>query len=321
MNFPTPQQFLHFASSPSPTVTSFRDAPQDLSDERQWEKFDDLFDQVFAPAQTDPQYTSRRKAHETQKAKQRKAFPGFPGGFIADGSPQSGNSSADDMVDDFSGAWKDALKRTQKTVTTTTQRRIIRHTPPKTEMPTPPPRSRYPKTPYPNSDDEPGSSDSDMPGTPAPMPSGLARQLAAPQHPPSNLNSSPPPSASSQVVKFRPQKPKAQPKEPEWVTATFDMPVGLSKNDIQVDYSMAYGAEKATVSWQHITTEEIVENGRLIREKKERRYHRSLPLPRGTKFENVKAFLQDGVLTLVYPSRPGADLAAPKAIEVLQLLG
>lgn len=66
------------------------------------------------------------------------------------------------------------------------------------------------------------------------------------------------------------------------MTATFDMPAGLPKGDMHVAYSMEYGAEKATVSWKHVTIEEIVEGGKLIRERKERRYHRTLPLPRGT---------------------------------------
>lgn len=73
------------------------------------------------------------------------------------------------------------------------------------------------------------------------------------------------------------------PPESPWVTTTFDMPEGLSKNDIRVSFGTTYGAEKITVSWQHIDVEEFVEGGKLVREKKERKYHRTLPLPKGIK--------------------------------------
>lgn len=73
------------------------------------------------------------------------------------------------------------------------------------------------------------------------------------------------------------------PPESPWVTTTFDMPEGLTKNDIRVSFTTTYGAEKITVSWQHVEIEEFVEAGKLVREKKERKYHRTLPLPKGIK--------------------------------------
>lgn len=60
------------------------------------------------------------------------------------------------------------------------------------------------------------------------------------------------------------------------------MPAGLAKDDIHVGFSTAYGAEKVTVSWQHVDVTELVEDGKLVRETKERKYHRTLPLPKGT---------------------------------------
>ncbi|KAG9005083.1 hypothetical protein FRB93_009952 [Tulasnella sp. JGI-2019a] len=316
MNFPTPQHLLQYASSPSPTQAAFQDALQDLSDNHQWEKFDELFDKVFAPARPVAGPTDAGKSVPTESGHRKSKS--LPGSFDVDG----GESSSDDV---FSDAWKDALSRTQKTITTTTKRRIIRHTPPKLDMPvspmTPSPHhQRYPKTPYPNSDAE-DSSDDNMPSTPtapassapriiATTPEGLSSSLVSPTRSPS---------PSKHVVRFKPQKPKLEVDEPVWMTATFDMPVGLPKSDIHVGYSMEYGAEKATVTWQHVTVEEIVEDGKLVREKKERKYHRTLPLPRGTKFDTVKAFLQDGVLTLAYPSKPGLNPSAARPIEVLQL--
>jgi HSP20 family molecular chaperone IbpA len=49
-----------------------------------------------------------------------------------------------------------------------------------------------------------------------------------------------------------------------------------------VTYSTTYGAERVTVSWQSVTIAEMIEDGKLVRERKERKYARTLPLPVGT---------------------------------------
>ena len=66
-----------------------------------------------------------------------------------------------------------------------------------------------------------------------------------------------------------------------WDTATFEMPPGLTREDVHVGFSDSWSAERITVSWQYITTEQFVEDGKLIREKRLRNYHRTLPLPKG----------------------------------------
>ena len=60
------------------------------------------------------------------------------------------------------------------------------------------------------------------------------------------------------------------------------MPQGLTKEDIHVTYATTYGAERITVSWQSVTVAEMIEEGKLVRERKERKYARTLPLPVGT---------------------------------------
>lgn len=61
------------------------------------------------------------------------------------------------------------------------------------------------------------------------------------------------------------------------------MPEGLTKEDIHVSFTNTPGGEKITVSWQHTEILEVMEAGKLVRERKERKYMRTLPLPRGVK--------------------------------------
>ena len=62
------------------------------------------------------------------------------------------------------------------------------------------------------------------------------------------------------------------------VMATFDLP-GISKADVHVSYQN----DKVVISWESVTTEERMEGDRLVRERKEKKYVRMLPLPDGTK--------------------------------------
>jgi hypothetical protein len=75
--------------------------------------------------------------------------------------------------------------------------------------------------------------------------------------------------------------PEFSPLDMGWDTATFEMPPGLTREDVHVGFSDSWSAERITVSWQYITTEQFVEDGKLIREKRLRNYHRTLPLPKG----------------------------------------
>lgn len=207
MNFPTPQDLLSYSS---PTQSTFRDAPQDLSDEQQWEKFDDLFDKVFARPPDELSSPNSRPPLDPGHRKSKS----LPGRFV-----NEEDSSSDDVVGDFSGAWKDALRRTHKTLTTTTKRRIIRHTPPPPALNTSPPSSKaaaasrrlFPKTPYPQSDEEDGSSDGGAPDTPSPSPSKFlthVRQSSGSDEGHGILGATNP-SSPNQVVRFRPPRVKS----------------------------------------------------------------------------------------------------------------
>lgn len=62
------------------------------------------------------------------------------------------------------------------------------------------------------------------------------------------------------------------------VTATFELP-GITKADVHVSYQN----DKVVISWESVTTDERMEGDRLVRERKEKKYVRTLPLPDGTK--------------------------------------
>jgi len=88
--------------------------------------------------------------------------------------------------------------------------------------------------------------------------------------------------------------------DPDTITATFELP-DVRKEDVHV----AFQFDRLTITWESVITTEKRETDRtLLRERKERKYARTLPLPPGTQFDDVKAFLEDGRLTVTYPKFP-----------------
>ena len=62
------------------------------------------------------------------------------------------------------------------------------------------------------------------------------------------------------------------------ITATFDLP-GIKKNQVHVSYRGHY----LIVDWETVKVTEHEENGKIIREHKEKKYSRTLPMPEGTR--------------------------------------
>lgn len=54
---------------------------------------------------------------------------------------------------------------------------------------------------------------------------------------------------------------------------------GVKKSDVHVSYQN----DKVVVSWETVTVEDKLEDGKIVRERRERKYVRTLPLPEGTK--------------------------------------
>lgn len=62
------------------------------------------------------------------------------------------------------------------------------------------------------------------------------------------------------------------------MTATFDMP-GVKKQDVHVSFQRS----RLVITWETVNVTEREEKGQIIRERKEKIYSETIPLPEGTK--------------------------------------
>ncbi|GBE77668.1 Heat shock protein [Sparassis crispa] len=81
------------------------------------------------------------------------------------------------------------------------------------------------------------------------------------------------------------------------VTVTFELP-GLKKEDVDISVQN----NMLTVSGEPRLSSEREEGGYSVCERRYGKFSRSLSLPRGIQTQNIKASMQDGVLTVTYPT-------------------
>ncbi|OCH93473.1 small heat shock protein [Obba rivulosa] len=93
------------------------------------------------------------------------------------------------------------------------------------------------------------------------------------------------------------------------VTATFELP-GLSKENVQIDVHN----NVLTVSGESKTSSEHDEDGWAVRERRFGKFSRSIPLPQGIKPEDIKAGMDNGVLTVTFPKTTPEQ--APRKITI-----
>ncbi|KAL0058994.1 hypothetical protein AAF712_014290 [Marasmius tenuissimus] len=93
------------------------------------------------------------------------------------------------------------------------------------------------------------------------------------------------------------------------VTTTFELP-GLKKEDVNIDVRDG----RLTVSGETKISSDHEEDGYAIRERRFGRFARTLQLPKGVKEEEIKASLEDGVLTVTFP-KSGKE-AEPRRITI-----
>ncbi|KAJ3808403.1 HSP20-like chaperone [Lentinula aff. lateritia] len=93
------------------------------------------------------------------------------------------------------------------------------------------------------------------------------------------------------------------------VTATFELP-GLKKEDVQIDVHDG----RLTVSGESKVSSEHNEDGYAVRERRYGSFARALQLPRGVKDEEIKASMENGVLTVTFPK--STLEAEPKKITI-----
>ncbi|PIL30303.1 hypothetical protein GSI_07485 [Ganoderma sinense ZZ0214-1] len=116
------------------------------------------------------------------------------------------------------------------------------------------------------------------------------------------------PQGSAPLV-LRPRIDVHEDKEKNLVTATFELP-GLNKENVSIDVHN----NVLTVSGESKFESENTEDGYLLRERRFGRFSRSVPVPEGVKPEEIKASMENGVLTVTYPR--SAPEQAPKKITI-----
>jgi len=67
--------------------------------------------------------------------------------------------------------------------------------------------------------------------------------------------------------------------------------------------SVAYYGDHLNVSWEIVSLKNKTEGDRIIEERKEQKHTKTLPLPPATKFEEIRAVLEDDCLTVSWPNR------------------
>ncbi|KAI0062733.1 HSP20-like chaperone [Artomyces pyxidatus] len=98
-------------------------------------------------------------------------------------------------------------------------------------------------------------------------------------------------------------------KDANTVTAWFELP-GLKKEDVSIDVHN----NVLTVSGESKAESERSEDGWAVRERRYGRFSRSVPLPQGIKNEEIKASMENGVLSVTFPK--SAPESTPKKITI-----
>ncbi|KAJ6479482.1 HSP20-like chaperone [Mycena vitilis] len=108
---------------------------------------------------------------------------------------------------------------------------------------------------------------------------------------------------------FRPRMDLHENAEKNTVTATFELP-GVKKEDVQIETLPG----RLRVSAENKFSEEQNKDGYVTRERRVGKYSRTLPLPQGIKEEEIKASMDNGVLTVTFPKT--TPELAPKKIQI-----
>jgi len=114
---------------------------------------------------------------------------------------------------------------------------------------------------------------------------------------------------NSEKRSLRPRMDVHEDAQSNTVTATFELP-GLQKEDVNIDVHN----NLLSISGETKISSERDENGYAVRERRYGKFSRSIPLPPGVKTEEVKASLEDGVLTVTFPKNSPEQ--APKKVTI-----
>ncbi|KAJ7510017.1 HSP20-like chaperone [Mycena galericulata] len=108
---------------------------------------------------------------------------------------------------------------------------------------------------------------------------------------------------------FRPRMDLHENAESNTVTATFELP-GIKKEDVQIDVHNG----RLSISAESKISESHEKDGYAIRERRYGKIARSLQLPQGVQENEVKASMENGILTVTFPKTTPDQ--APKKIAI-----
>ncbi|KAI5118579.1 hypothetical protein M0805_004195 [Coniferiporia weirii] len=108
---------------------------------------------------------------------------------------------------------------------------------------------------------------------------------------------------------FQPRLDIHESGETGFVTATFELP-GLKREDVTIDVQ----ENRLVVSGTQTVAKDAEDAGYVHRERRIGRFSRTLPLPAGTKPDDIKAKLEDGLLTISFPK--ASPEQAPQRIAI-----
>ncbi|KAF8634194.1 hypothetical protein AX15_001009 [Amanita polypyramis BW_CC] len=111
------------------------------------------------------------------------------------------------------------------------------------------------------------------------------------------------------VGTLRPRMDLHENAEANTVTATFELP-GIAKENVQIDVQNG----RLNISGENKVSSEHEENGYAVRERRYGNFFRTLQLPQGVKGDQVKAKMEDGILTVTFPKT--TPETAPKKIII-----
>ncbi|KIK67629.1 hypothetical protein GYMLUDRAFT_36369 [Collybiopsis luxurians FD-317 M1] len=95
---------------------------------------------------------------------------------------------------------------------------------------------------------------------------------------------------------LKPKMDLHEDKEKNLVTATFEFP-GVKKEDVQLDIHNG----RLTVAAETKLSQDHSHEGYAVRERSVGKFSRTLQLPEGVKDDEVKASMEHGVLTVIFP--------------------
>jgi len=114
------------------------------------------------------------------------------------------------------------------------------------------------------------------------------------------------------VRSFKPRLDLHEDTEKNVMTAIFEFP-GFSKDEVQLDFQNG----RLTVSAETKKSEDYTDTGYTLRERLHGKFSRTLQLPRGVQDEQIKATMDNGVLTVTFPRT--LPEVAPKKIVISEL--